>query len=213
MACLMGHEQRQVFKYFLDKNHIWDGYKMQVGFNLTHINEYIWPYVQRRYLYGKDHISLDSVYWALDLTHTSEALYWFYIKNLHGDNQLIQANSLVVADTTINLEDITTPCCLISFSDDKLSPPTHIKRLAKHLASECTIIEAPGSHVGGLLSPPSQKVTDQTLKKEAKQTASWWPMWLNHLSLTQHSTSIQIDQVYLKSPFIKEAPGDYVQNE
>ena len=109
LATFMGPEQLAVYEKTLAKYHLWDGHKMQIGFNLTNSNQFIWPFAQRRYLYGKSAIAIDSVYWGLDLANTTEALYRFYASDLHGKNTLMTPNLLQVNGYPIDIHTNTVP--------------------------------------------------------------------------------------------------------
>jgi len=222
---LMGPEQLKVYEKTLAQHHLWDGHKMQIGFNLTNSNQFIWPFVQRRYLFGKSNVAIDSIFWGLDLANTTEALYRFYTQDLHHHNKLATANALTVLGEPINLHLITVPTCCIAFDQDTISPWQTCYALAQHYQhSPCpaTFILGQGTHITGLIAHAQQKQAQYRLGIASQPTPStwyhysnttsqsWWYAWLNwlnsHFDDRNNATKLGYDQ----APMLTNTPGDYV---
>lgn len=211
----MGESQIQLFERFMRQHGFMHGYKTLVAFQLIAANENIWPFWIRHYLQGKKTVSLDTLFWSLDITHSTEALYRFYMRKLLQENLLVHSK---------DYKSISIPIFYVAFKDDWLSPAEGCFDSCQ-LLSHCndkTFLLAPGGHLSGMTTKPTEHC-QQTIQikpiileenfsqwKEASETStsSWhicWQQWLmkfNHdwiTSRTIHS-------------FIEEAPGSFVQD-
>ncbi len=216
---LMGPKQLAVYEKTLAQDHLWDGHKMQIGFNLTNSNHFIWPFMQRRYLLGKPPIAVDSIHWGLDLANTSEAMYRFYTNDLHRDNTLMTAGALKVGGVAIDISQIKVPVCCVGFEEDTISPWQTAYGLAQMHKGQ--FILGNGTHITGLVTPASlpkakhwagqakQHQAKTWLDSQTKTSGSWWQPWQQWLSHKEHHQEHYLIN-YHGCKTLASAPGDYV---
>ena len=216
---LMRPAQLAVYEKTLAKNHVWDGHKMQIGFNLTNSNHFIWPFMQRRYLMGKTNVAIDSIHWGLDLANTTEALYRFYTNDLHRDNALATPGALSVNGVPIDLSCIKAPVCCIAFDEDNISPWQTVYQLAQ--TQQGYFILGSGNHITGLITPEkharsyhragqaSKIHAINWLNQQPSEQGSWWRpwyQWMRKIDQTQTDYTGHYHKIYA----IVAAPGSYV---
>lgn len=212
---LMGEKQIQLFEKYMRRHGFMHGYKTLAAFQLIAANENIWPFWIKHYLQGKKTLALDTLFWSLDITHTPEQLYRFYIR------KLLQENSLAHSP---DIQKISVPTFYLAFKEDWLAPDHACFdscQLLKHVADK-TFLLAPGGHLSGVTTKPTQHsqqivqiksvTSEETLEQwqqsSEKSHASWhvhWQQWL----LTWNSDWIDARAI---DSFLEDAPGHYVKN-
>lgn len=225
-AALTQEKQIRFFEHCMHKTGIWDGFKMASAFNLILPRENIWPFWIRRYLLGKGLPTHELLYWASDMTNTSEALYRFYMRALIQNNVLIKKDGLKILDVAIDFSKVQVPIFCVGFREDHVSPWTGCLRSRLFFASETYFVLANGGHLNGIISKPGILKNDQSLftkttprnirtpevwiaqcQRDEKTWQTHWLDWVAGFSRKTGSGSLLVEKKF----FLEEAPGHYAK--
>jgi polyhydroxyalkanoate synthase len=208
-----------------DKGYL-DGRFMALTFNLLRGRDLIWNYVVNNYLMGADYPAFDLLYWNGDTTNLPAKWHTQYLRDLYRDNKLIEADSLKIAGTPIDLNRIKTPAYVQAGREDHIAPAASVWKLTDQLRGPIRFVLAGSGHIAGVINPPAagkyQYWTNEgdagsleAFIAGAKETkGSWWPDWRawidSHGSGTITPKGARVPGKG-KIKALEDAPGSYVR--
>lgn len=179
---LMGPEQVALYEEVMQKDCNWDGQKMHLAFNLTDSERFIWPFAVRRYLHGKKPMRLDTLFWGLDLSDTTRALYQFYMHDLHLNNRLVQPGALHIQGIPLDIHSSQVPWFCLGFESDRTSPWASCFKTCDAYQGPVQKVLSQGEHLTGVLNADS--LSCQVVGKSTETTKDWrlhWLAWMNNV--------------------------------
>ncbi|MFT3966259.1 MAG: class I poly(R)-hydroxyalkanoic acid synthase [Sphingobium sp.] len=167
-----------------------DGRYLAATFNLLRGNDLIWSYVVNNYLMADAYAPFDLLFWNGDTTNLPAKWLRSYLEDLYRDNRLVQAESLSIEGTPIDLRRIAIPCYIQAGVEDHIAPARSVWKMTHHLSGPWRFILAGSGHIAGVVNPP-QKQKYQFWSAEEKvgsldefravateTKGSWWPDWI-----------------------------------
>ena len=200
-----------------------DSREMSATFNMLRANDLIWSFVINNYLLGKDPFPFDLLYWNADSTRMPAAMHSFYLRRLYKENRLIEAGGVVLDGTPIDLGKITVPLYMLSTREDHIAPWTSTFTLTDRVAGPVKFVLSASGHIAGVVNPPTAnkycywtnsrkyKSPDAWLKGAKQIDGSWWPNWLDWISLKAGPLVPARTPGDGKLTSQGDAPGDYVK--
>ena len=203
-----------------------DGRYMAATFNLLRGRDLIWNYVVNSYLLGQDLAPFDLLHWNGDVTNLPAKWHLGYLQDLYRDNRLVEAGSMVVADTPIDLTTVKTPSYIQAGREDHIAPPESVWKLTDHFTGPHRFVLAGSGHIAGVVNPPAANKyqywtrddpaasLDEFVATATETKGSWWPDWAKWLD------ALAPDQVPAegarvpgggKVEALGDAPGEYVR--
>ncbi|KQM30507.1 PHA/PHB synthase family protein [Sphingomonas sp. Leaf10] len=203
-----------------------DGRYMAATFNLLRGRDLIWNYVTNNYLLGNDYAPFDLLHWNADVTNLPANWHLGYLTDLYRDNRLVQAGSMTVDGTPIDLTTIKTPSYIQAGREDHIAPPESVWKVTEHFAGPLRFVLAGSGHIAGVVNPPSAGKYQYWTNDEpagtlaafvagAKETkGSWWPDWRQWIAAADGKT---VPATKTRIPggrgaaVLCDAPGEYVR--
>ena len=203
-----------------------DGRYMAAAFNMLRGRDLIWNYVTNNYLLGKDYTPFELLHWNGDTTNLPAKWHQSYLADLYRDNRLVEAGSIVVDGTPIDLSKVETPAYVQAGREDHIAPAHSVWHLTHRLSGPVRFVLAGSGHIAGVVNPPAagkyqfwtNDGAPQTLTEfvaGAQETkGSWWPDWLAWLRAIDPAT---VPATGARVPggnggeTLGDAPGDYVR--
>ncbi|KQM20985.1 poly(R)-hydroxyalkanoic acid synthase [Sphingomonas sp. Leaf24] len=203
-----------------------DGRYMAATFNLLRGRDLIWNYVTNNYLLGNDYAPFDLLHWNADVTNLPANWHLGYLTDLYRDNRLVQAGSMTVDGTPIDLTTIKTPSYIQAGREDHIAPPESVWKVTEHFAGPLRFVLAGSGHIAGVVNPPSAgKYQYWTNDEPADSLAafvagakeikgSWWPDWRQWIAAADGgavpATGARIPGGG-SAAALGDAPGEYVR--
>jgi len=203
-----------------------DGRHMAMTFNMLRGRDLIWNYVVNNYLLGEDYTAFDMLHWNGDTTNLPAKWHNSYLTDLYRDNRLVEAGSLTVDGTAIDLTRVATPAYIQSGREDHIAPAASVWKLMDHLSGPKRFVLAGSGHIAGVVNPPAARKYqywthdgdaasfDEFVADATETKGSWWPDWLAWLQ-AQDPAAVAATGARLPGtgalPAIEDAPGRYVK--
>ncbi|HEX7822946.1 MAG TPA: alpha/beta fold hydrolase, partial [Sphingobium sp.] len=202
-----------------------DGRYLAATFNLLRGNDLIWSYVVNNYLLADDYSPFDLLYWNGDTTNLPAKWLRAYLQDLYRDNRLVQADSLSVDGTPIDLRRITVPAYIQAGVEDHIAPARSVWKMVNHISGPYRFLLAGSGHIAGVVNPPVKQkyqywTCDETVgsldefRARATETkGSWWPDWAAWIA---EQAPEQVPATKARKPgkgrlpALEDAPGRYV---
>lgn len=202
-----------------------DGRYMAATFNLLRGRDLIWNYVTNNYLLGNDYAPFDLLHWNADVTNLPANWHLGYLTDLYRDNRLVQAGSMTVDGTPIDLTTVKTPAYIQAGREDHIAPAESVWKVTEHFAGPLRFVLAGSGHIAGVVNPPSAGKYQYWTNDEpadtldafiagAKETkGSWWPDWRQWIGAADGRT---VSATGTRVPgggaaALCDAPGEYVR--
>jgi polyhydroxyalkanoate synthase len=207
-------------KLMLPKGYL-DGHVMAAIFNTLRANDLIWSSFINNYLKGQNPKPFDLLYWNADPTNIPEHVHRFYLKNMYLHNNLIKPGEIKLANTPIDLSDITLPSYFLAAQDDHIVPWTSSYMGKKYFSGSTKFVLTGSGHVAGVINPPNRNkyhywtnntitdVPEKYLEKATYHEGSWWNDWIKWIKKYSGKKCSVGDLNLIKS--IEDAPGSYVK--
>ncbi|HEX7857423.1 MAG TPA: class I poly(R)-hydroxyalkanoic acid synthase [Sphingobium sp.] len=225
LGVFVDSQQIRLVEQFMTDGYL-DGRYLAATFNLLRGNDLIWSYVVNNYLLADAYSPFDLLYWNGDTTNLPGKWLRAYLEDLYRDNRLVQADSLSVDGTPIDLRRVTVPAYIQAGVEDHIAPARSVWKMTHHLSGPCRFVLAGSGHIAGVVNPPEKrKYQHWTLEEKvgsldefraaATETkGSWWPDWAGWIeSLAPEKVAATKGRVPGKGrlPAIEDAPGRYVR--
>jgi polyhydroxyalkanoate synthase len=202
-----------------------DGRYLAATFNLLRGNDLIWSYVVNNYLMADDYSPFDLLYWNGDTTNLPAKWLRAYLEDFYRDNRLVQADSLSVDGTPIDLRRITVPAYIQAGIEDHIAPARSVWKMTNHLSGPYRFVLAGSGHIAGVVNPPEKHKyqhwtcdeqvgsLDEFRAKATESKGSWWPDWAAWITALDPK---QVPATKARKPgrgrlaAVEDAPGRYV---
>ncbi|WP_379554129.1 PHA/PHB synthase family protein [Qipengyuania sp. DGS5-3] len=206
-----------------------DGRYMAAAFNMLRSKDLIWNYVVNNYMLGEDYPAFDLLHWNGDVTNLPAKWHQDYLRDLYRDNRLVQADSLSVDNTPIDVGIVDVPTYVQAGREDHIAPAQSVWKITEHFKGPIRFLLAGSGHIAGVVNPPSSgkyqywinegaiengvKSLDEFVAGATEHPGSWWPDWLAWLN---EQDPKQIAPKGKRKPgskgdkVIEDAPGRYV---
>ena len=203
-----------------------DGRDLALTFNMLRDNDLIWSFFVNNYLVGKQPFPFDLLFWNADSVHLPEKMHSEYLRNMYLNNLLATPGALKLADTAIDLTNISTPTYFLSTKEDHIAPWQSTYKGAQFFKGPVCFALGKSGHVAGIINPPSRnkygfwydnkgKKTlssspEDWLEQATYQEGSWWVHWQQWVhKLAAQKISARIPANGKKK--LENAPGSYVK--
>lgn len=181
----------------------------------------------QRYLLGRDDLPSDIGVWNADTTRMPARMHSEYLRALFLENRLT-AGRFAVEGRVIALKDIKAPLFVVGTETDHIAPWRSVYKTQLFTDCDLTFVLTKGGHNGGILSEPGHKGRhyrishrlagdlylgpDSWLNQHAPKPGSWWPEWVDWLSMNSGATvpAREMGAPDRGHPPIVAAPGSYV---
>lgn len=177
-----------------------DGRILSTIFHIINPNELMLPYFINHYLLNKPLSNFDAIYWYSEPVNLPANMYNFYIREICFNNNLCDANKIIINNIKINLTSIQTPIFFIAGEYDPISDWRLIYESMQIYSKSKNrkFILVQGGHISSLLASPdnnnnSYKINDALNINKQDATnwynnsiqiqESWWSYWKNWLSV------------------------------
>ncbi|SMF68386.1 PHA/PHB synthase family protein [Allosphingosinicella indica] len=222
----VGDEQMELLKQIsADKGYL-DGRYMAATFNLLRGRDLIWSYVVNNYLMGEEYPPFDLLHWNGDTTNLPAKWHQNYLTQFYRDNRLVQAGSITVDGTPINLAKVKTPTYVQAGREDHIAPPESVWKITHHFQGPLRFVLAGSGHIAGVVNPPEAgkyqywtnedrvDTLDDFIAGASETKGSWWPDWNRWIRSLNDDTALAIGarkpgEGDLKA--LEDAPGSYVR--
>lgn len=207
-----------------ERDGVFSGKQMAIGFNMLRANDLIWSYVVNNYLKGKTPPPFDLLYWNSDPTNLPASMYNEYINDMYLENKLIQKDAISVDGTSVDLGMIRVPCYFFSAINDHIAPWKATYEGAKHVSGPLTFVLGGSGHIAGVVNHPAKNKRDYrtcgTLPSSPEEwldgaelhRGSWWPHWNGWVQDFVGGTVAARHELGGKEyPVLEPAPGSYVR--
>lgn len=207
-----------------ERDGVFSGKQMAIGFNMLRANDLIWSYVVNNYLKGKTPPPFDLLYWNSDPTNLPASMYNEYINDMYLENKLIQKDAISVDGTPVDLGMIRVPCYFFSAINDHIAPWKATYEGAKHVSGPRTFVLGGSGHIAGVVNHPAKNKRDyrtcealpsspeEWLDGAELHCGSWWPHWNEWVQGFVGATVAARHELGGKEyPVLEPAPGSYVQ--
>lgn len=201
-----------------------DGRYMAATFNLLRGRDLIWNYVTSNYLLGEDYMPFDLLHWNSDVTNLPAKWHASYLSDLYRDNRMVQAGSLGIGGTPIDLSQVKTPAYIQAGREDHIAPARSVWKMTGHFTGPLRFVLAGSGHIAGVVNPPSsgkyQYWTNDAPAASlddfvagAKETkGSWWPDWQRWIEQRDdRRVGAAGARIPAHDPALGDAPGSYVR--
>jgi polyhydroxyalkanoate synthase subunit PhaC len=226
LTLFLGEEGMQLIQQLgADKGYM-DGRYMAATFNMLRGRDLIWNYVVNNYLMGEDYPPFDLLHWNGDTTNLPAKWHQIYLKQLYGENKLVQPGGVTIDGTPIHLGRVKTPTYVQAGREDHIAPPQSVWKITHHFQGPLRFVLAGSGHIAGVVNPPEAgkyqywtndaKVDslEDFIAGATETKGSWWPDWIGWIR--------KIDQRMVPAtgarvpgegslPAIEAAPGSYVK--
>ena len=203
-----------------------DGRYMAATFNLLRGRDLIWNYVTSNYLLGQDYMPFDLLYWNGDVTNLPALWHQSYLTDLYRDNRLVQAGSLAISGTPIDLTKVMTPTYIQAGREDHIAPANSVWKITEQFGGQLKFVLAGSGHIAGVVNPPAAgkyqywtndapaESLDAFVAGATETKGSWWPDWIGWIR-EQASDEVLPKGARIpgkgKLAPVADAPGDYVR--
>ncbi|MFO1129866.1 MAG: alpha/beta fold hydrolase [Rickettsiales bacterium] len=243
----LDYAEKADFEFFVNKsllpvlkatgnyNSYMHGMWLQQLFSFLRSKDTIWKYIQNNYLHGNEPFLSDVMYWNDDSTHQSSNMLLYFLEHIYLDSKLTK-KQLVIANKTINLEEIDVPIFYVGCLRDHIVTKEAILSSYKSFVSKTSnqnniLCLSGGGHVNGILNPPTinkghfwllnknncnfdtfclDKLDNKDNKDIQKFNGSWWNNWLEWLiKYSGNKINVNVNEKQQKTSLCK-APGIYV---
>jgi polyhydroxyalkanoate synthase subunit PhaC len=199
-----------------------EGARMANAFNMLRPNDLIWPYVINTYLKGQAPFPFDLLYWNSDSTRMTAANHAYYLRHCYLQNDVMEGRALIDG-VKVDLSSITIPIMSIATKEDHIAPASSVFFGSTAFGGTVDFVLAGSGHIAGIVNPPSrakyqywtgnkpQGELENWLSGAKEHEGSWWPYWLQWMSLQAP------DKVHAREPgsgplpALCDAPGTYVK--
>ena len=166
-----------------------DGAAMATTFNMLRANDLIWSFVVNHYLLGKDPFPFDLLYWNSDSTRMPAEMHNFYLRRMYQENRLVEPGGIALADTPIDLAQITLPVFCLATREDHIAPWRSTYAATRLYRGPVKFCLSGSGHIAGVINPPTvekygywtntpnPKSPDMWLDGATEHAGSWWPEW------------------------------------
>nr|WP_243405478.1 class I poly(R)-hydroxyalkanoic acid synthase [Solimicrobium silvestre] len=198
------------------------------AFSSLRPNDLVWNYVQANYLKGEEPTAFDLLYWNGDGTNLPGPMFCWYLRNTYLENNLKQANRLIVAGEKVDLGKIDAPVFVYGSREDHIVPWTaafaSLSLLNPKKPSKNRFVLGASGHIAGVINPPakmkrnywsnnkSTKNSQEWMDGAQLHAGSWWPEWSEFLA--EHAgkkIKATAKMGNAKHKVIEPAPGRYVK--
>jgi polyhydroxyalkanoate synthase len=209
-----------------DKGYL-DGRYMAATFNLLRGRDLIWNYVVNNYLLGEEPAPFDLLHWNSDTTNLPAKWHRDYLETLYKGNQLVEAGSIKVAGTPVDIGKVKTPTYVQAGREDHIAPPESVWKIMDHFAGPKRFLLAGSGHIAGVVNPPAAQKYQYWTNDHPAETleafihgaeehkGSWWPDWLEWVKSRDPKT-VKAKGARVpgkgKLKAIEDAPGRYVRS-
>ena len=203
-----------------------DGRYMAATFNLLRGTDLIWNYVVNNYMLGESYPAFDLLHWNGDVTNLPARWHQDYLRDLYRDNRLVQADSISVDNTPVDLGLVKTPAYIQAGREDHIAPAESVWRITDHFKGPLRFVLAGSGHIAGVVNPPESgkyqywinendpRNLDEFRDGAIEHKGSWWPDWIEWLRAQDGAT---VPATGKRKPgskgdkVIEDAPGRYVK--
>jgi polyhydroxyalkanoate synthase subunit PhaC len=208
-----------------DKGYL-DGRYMAATFNLLRGRDLIWNYVVNNYLLGEEPPPFDLLHWNSDTTNLPAAWHRDYLSTLYEGNKLAERGGVSVAETPIDIDEVSTPAYVQAGREDHIAPPQSVWKIMDHFKGPKRFVLAGSGHIAGVVNPPAAQKYQYWVNDEPAPTleefiagaeehkGSWWPDWLAWIE-QQDPEKVKAAGARIpgkgKLKAIEDAPGSYVK--
>src|SRR3954449_2301684 len=195
-----GPETQALLEQLTAENGYLDGRYMAATFNLLRGRDLIWSYVVNNYLLGDEPAPFDLLHWNSDTTNLPAGWHRDYLETLYKGNKLAEKGGISVANTPIDINQVTTPTYVQAGREDHISPPQSVWKIMTHFAGPKRFVLAGSGHIAGVVNPPAAGkycywVNDHAcgtlesfVEGAEEHKGSWWPDWLEWLRAQDPAT-------------------------
>jgi len=223
LGVFIDDEQISMIEREMDEKGYFEGSTMAEAFNLLRANDLVWSFVVNNYLMGRDPFPFDLLYWNSDSTRMPREMHKFYLRNMYQRNLLREPGGLTIADRSIDLRNIGTPCYILATKDDHIAPWTSTYVATQLYSGPVRFVLGASGHIAGVINPPAANKygywTAEELPAEpmawfegaTQNEGSWWSDWKKWVSRYNGK------KVPARQPgdggleVLEDAPGSYVK--
>ena len=202
-----------------------DGRDLAAVFAWLRPNDLVWNYWVNNYLLGENPPAFDVLAWNADTTRLPAKLHSDFL-DLTAANGLVEANSLTVLGSLIDLRKVDCDVYVVGALTDHIIPWTAAYRATQLLGGKSEFVLSSSGHVQALVNPPSNPkasyltrsgsppfAAQDWLDGATRQSGSWWTHWAAWLTARSGSHQPAGDQLgSQRHPPIEAAPGRYVHD-
>jgi polyhydroxyalkanoate synthase len=222
MAVFIDEEQLASLERRMRERGYLEAHDMANSFNMLRANDLIWSFVVNNYLLGKDQLPFDLLFWNSDSTRMPAAMHSFYLRNMYQRNLLAKPGGIVLADTPIDLSDITMPSFILATREDHIAPWKSAYAATRLYSGPVKFVLSASGHMAGVISAPGSKYghwtndslpasPDEWLAGATAHQGSWWPLWDEWITRLDPERVPAREPGAGKLPPIEDAPGSYVR--
>ncbi len=204
-----------------------DSRQMAGAFQLLRSNDLVWSRSVREYLLGERPPVTDLMAWNADATRMPFRMHSEYLRQLFLDNDLAEGRCLADG-RPVALSDIRVPVLAVGTETDHVAPWRSAFKLNLLMDTEVTFILTNGGHYAGVVAEPGHpgrryRVATRAAEglyvdpdvwaaKAALKDGSWWPEWVQWLSLHsgEATTPPTVGSADPRYAPVCDAPGTYV---
>lgn len=195
-------------------------------FSFLRPNELVWNYVVSNYLKGEKPVAFDLLFWNSDGTNLPGPFFTWYFRHTYLENKLCQPNVLTCCGVPIDLSKINIPAFIYASREDHIVPWRSAFSTLSLFSGDKTFVLGASGHIAGVINPPAKnkrsywvgtsksdlKDADRWDQQSTEKPGSWWPAWVEWLSM--HSGKrVRAPKQAGRLPYqiIEAAPGSYVK--
>src|SRR6266852_6291665 len=222
MAVFIDKEQLASLERRMRERGYLDAQDMSASFNMLRANDLIWSFVVNNYLLGKQQLPFDLLFWNSDSTRMPAEMHSFYLRKMYQQNLLAKPGGISLADTPIDLSNISTPTFILSTREDHIAPWQSTYAATRLYSGPVKFVLSASGHMSGVNSAPGSKYghwtndnlppsPDEWFAGATPHQGSWWPVW------DEWVTQLDSDRVPAREPgggkltIMEDAPGSYVR--
>jgi polyhydroxyalkanoate synthase len=208
-----------------NQNGVMNGHSLGASFSMLRENTLYWNYYVNNYLKGQNPLNMDLLYWNGDSSNLTARCHNFMLRSLYLNNQLIEAKSLSIRGTKIDLSKVKQPIYLLSTRDDHIALWQGTFKGVGATSSDVTYVLGESGHIAGVINPPDANKygyycgdtfnNDEQawLAQATHHQGSWWPHWHEWIT-NHHGKKVPARLSHCQQfPGIYDAPGEYVKEK
>jgi len=223
LGVFIDDEQISMIEREMDEKGYFEGSTMAEAFNLLRANDLVWSFVVNNYLMGRDPFPFDLLYWNSDSTRMPREMHKFYLRNMYQRNLLREPGGLTIADRSIDLRNIGTPCYILATKDDHIAPWTSTYAATQLYSGPVRFVLGASGHIAGVINPPVANKygywTAEDLPTEpmawfegaTQNEGSWWSDWKKWVSRYNGKKVPARQPGDGKLKIIEDGPGSFVK--
>lgn len=196
--------------------------QLGAAFTWMRPDDLVFKYVVNNYVLGEAPPAFDILAWNADGTNLPSALHGSFL-DIFRDNSLIEAGTMTVLGTPIDIGKITVPVFVTGAFSDHLTPWKGCYRTTELVGGESTFVLSYSGHIASLVNPPSNvkahywvggpagTSADSWLAGAQRMQGSWWTAWSKWAAT--HTGRLRPAPAALgnaENPPLDAAPGHYV---